>query len=375
MPATIERNKTRNTIVNERFPSVATGSDGNIYVVFTRTGKDSSDVVMRKAEGNKWSQDIPIATSPADEYDGNVLVDSMGEVWVSWISNANSKYNIFITSLGNSGQAQKPYQLTHSDDDAMHPRMACDTQGNLWITYYRWKKRNGRSRDKEVYVRQLNQNRWSQEIQISPTDVPWYEDHTEPAITPYNDGVMIAWSWDFHPPNQGYSQYAKSPTIFLRPINRQMELGKIFSVSENSVDVTPAIITSGDRILCAWDSAAVVTKNLSVASVIQNQDNPPKNIQQHEKVRNICTPCLTKSENRQISLVWCESPNGIKWILKHMTYMPKEKQWSTPSIVMQKGNPRFPSAAYDSKEQLWVACSVETADGRKIALKTLSKEK
>lgn len=373
MPATIDRNKTPQKTENERFPSIALRPNGGINVVFTVSDNDSCDVIMREFDGDKWLHDIPIANSPADEYDGSILTDTTGKTWVCWSSNAKGRYDIFITSLDDSGHAKTPYQLTRSDDGAMHPRMACDNQGDLWITYYRWKKRNGRSRDKEVYIRKLVQNRWSEEIQVSPTDVPWYEDHTEPAITPFKDGVMIAWSWDFHPPIQGYSKYANTPTIFMRPVNAQMELGKIVSVSGKSIDVTPTLITSGNQVLCAWDSTARM-KNLSISAVNPNQDTNPKDILEQQTVSNVCTPHLVRSEDGKISLLWSETKDGTEWILKHMSYEAIDKQWSSGAVILKDGNPRFPSAAYDSKGKLWVAYSVETENGRKIAAKSFAKE-
>ena len=375
MPATIVRNNKPEKVYRcERFGSIACAPNGKNYLVFTASDKNSCDILMRQYDGNQWSEDIPVANSDADEYDGSVLVDNTGKVWICWTSNAREKqYNVFITSLNNSGKVQPPYQLTHSDDDAMGPRMTCDNQGNLWVTYYRWQKRNGSSRDKEVYVRKLSHNKWSDEIQVSPTDVPWYEDHTEPAITPYKDGVMVAWNWDFHSPIERYSKYANSPTIFMRPVNAQMELGKAVSISSKNIDVTPTLIASGEQILCAWDSATRM-KNLSYATVNPNQDANPKNIFQQETVSNVCTPCLTDSMDGTISLIWSETKNGSKWWLKHMSYQPNSQQWSTPTVILKDGNPRFPSAAYDSKGQLWIACSVETENGRKITVKTISKK-
>ena len=72
-----------------------------------------------------------------------------------------------------------------------------------------------RSRDKEVYLRRFENGEWSREVQISPKDVPAYEDHTDPTVSAYRDGVIVAWSWDFHPPLKGYSRYAQNPTIFM----------------------------------------------------------------------------------------------------------------------------------------------------------------
>ena len=75
-------------------------------------------------------------------------------------------------------------------------------------------------RDKEVYARYLEQNRWSDEIHVSPEDILPADDHTDPVIAPSGSGVVIGWSWDFHhvPENLGYSQVPQEPSIFLRSV-------------------------------------------------------------------------------------------------------------------------------------------------------------
>jgi peroxiredoxin len=375
MPATIERNTKQADVRNERFASIAADTHGNIYTVFTVSDDNSSDVFMRYYDGAKQSEDIPISSTDADEYDATVLVDNNGKVWISWCSNAKGgRYNIFIAQLDHSQRPLIPYQLTKSDDDAMHPRMACDKQGNLWVTYYKWKKRNGRSRDKEVYIQKLSRDRWTEEIQVSPTDVPWYEDHTEPAIASYKDGVMVAWSWDFHPPIQGYSKYATTPTIFMRPIDSQMKPGKIISASEKKIDVTPAIFTSNNHVLCTWDSAGR-NKNLSLAYVDPNKDTAPKSIQKQPDVSNVCSPCIAGSKDGRVSVVWSENGNGNHWVLKHAYYHLDSQRWTSGDVIVNKGNPRFPSAAYDSAGKLWIAWSSETQNGSRIACKSFTEDK
>jgi hypothetical protein len=76
MPATLQRTgETEIRRICEHFPSVACGQDGKVYVVFTTNRNGTSDVFIRVFDGSKWSEDIPIASTAADEYDGTVLVD------------------------------------------------------------------------------------------------------------------------------------------------------------------------------------------------------------------------------------------------------------------------------------------------------------
>ena len=254
--ATLKRNQEgRAGRQRDRFASMACGPDGRVYLVFTRRVSNNSDVLLRVFDGTKWSKDRPVAATPADEYDGSVVVGKEGELWLAWTSNARGKkYNIFVARADRPSAPIQPTPLTQADDDAMHARLACDRDGRVWATYYKWHKRRGCSRDREVYVRRNDGKNWSREIQVSPQDVPWYEDHSDPAIAPYADGVVVCWSWDYHRP-KGYPDYAQDPTIFARTIGDDLNLGNPVVVSRRYIDTAPAVaVDPVGRVWCAWDS-------------------------------------------------------------------------------------------------------------------------
>ena len=380
MPATLLRTgETETHRICDRFPSVACGPDGKVYVVFTTNRNGSSDVFIRVFDGSKWSEDTPVAATDADEYDGTVLVDKQGHIWVCWTSNTGgAKYDIFVTSFAKSSELEVPVRLTYSDDDAMHSRMVCDEKGRIWLTYYKWHKMGRYSRDKEIYLRRLENGKWSEELQVSPTDVPEYEDHSEPAISAYGNGVIVAWSWDFHPPNNGYSKEAETPTIFMRVVSSNMNLGKISSISGKNIDVTPVLIVPGNRqIWCAWDSLGWnQRKKLCVSSPRIGRDNPMNNIQTLSKpVVNVCSPCFAEGPAGQLTLLWSQTEDNHQWVLKRADLNADRDHWSKAKTIESKGNPRFCSAAYDSQGQLWITYSAETKQGREIVVKNLGKER
>jgi thiol-disulfide isomerase/thioredoxin len=379
MPATLQRTgEIENRRICDRFPSVACTPDSKVYVVFTTNRNGSDDVFIRVFDGSKWSEDMPIAATDADEYDSTVVVDKQGRIWVCWTSNAGGKnYKIFVMSFTNPSQLGVPVRLTHSDD-AMHPRMACDESGWIWITYYKWHKMGRYSRDKEVYLRKLKNGKWSDELQISPTDVPQHEDHSDPAISAYGDGVIVAWSWDFHPPNRGYSKEAEAPTIFIRTVNDKMALGKISSVSGKNIDVTPAVVASDNRqIWSAWDSLGWnQRKRLCVGNPHIGRNNPISKIWAlNEPVTNVCSPYFAISPTGHLMLLWSETQDGSHWALKRLDLDISKNRWSKAEMIESQGNPRFCSAAYGLQGQLWIAYSGQTKKGREIVVKNLGKER
>jgi len=247
MPETVKRSgETEKLRQCDRFPSLACADDGRIYVAFSTNRGGTQDVYLRVFDGQKWLPDRPVVATEADEFDGTVVVDRENRPWVSWTSNAGGpQYNIFVTCAAESSTKNPPTQVTHSlpKDGTMHARTAVDLKGRIWITYYQWEWIFGKSRDKEVYTRYLEQDRWSDEIHVSPEDILPADDHTDPVIAPFRNGVVIGWSWDFHhvPENQGYSQVPQEPSIFLRRVEPGPKLERARAVSGPNVDTRPTI--------------------------------------------------------------------------------------------------------------------------------------
>ena len=374
MPATLERSgETTKELLRERFSSLACALDGRVYVVFTTNRNGNSDVFIRMFDGKAWSEDKPIAVTDADEYDGAIAIDKQNRVWVSWTSNADGKnYNIFVTSFNNVSQPLKPVQVTQADDDAMHARIACDRNDNIYLTYYKWHRIRQWSRDKEIYIRQCKNGKWSDEVQVSPTDVSQYEDHSDPSITSFGDSAIVCWSWDFHRP-KGYTRKASEPSIFIRLIGNNLKLGKITAVSGFHIDMTPTIAVDGDgNIRCAWDSLGRKGKTLCVKVMHITGKTVQKDIQiLSGPVINICSPTLAKSPTGQITLIWCETKDGNNWVLKRASLNTSSNRWSLTETVESKGNPRFCSSAYDRTGKLWISYSVETDQGREISIRNL----
>jgi hypothetical protein len=380
MLATLERTgESKQARRRERFSSLACGPDGKMYVAFTTNRNGNSDVFARAFDGKTWSEDRPVAATAADEYDGMVMIDGQNRVWLSWTSNADGKnYNIFVSTLANLSAPVEPVQITHAEDDAMHGRLASDHKGNVYLTYYKWHKMGQRSRDKEVYLRRWAGGKWSDEVRISPTNVPQYEDHSDPTITGLDEGAVVCWSWDFHRPG-GYTGEAEGPTIFARGVDAGLKLGRIMTVSGKQIDVAPALGNCREkRIWCAWDSLGLQNrlrsyrKTLCIGQVASEAGSGrTESFRLSGPVVNVCTPAFAVSPAGAIALLWSETTNGRNWVLRRAELDAKEDNWSKPRAVESRDNPRFCSACYDSAGQLWVSHSIETDNGREIVVRKI----
>lgn len=353
------------TLTHERFTSIACGTNGDIYTVYTSVEEGNSNVYLKISQTGEKQQTIPVAATDADEYDGTVLCDNPGQIWVCWTSNSRGKtYNIYLNDLKSIQENNPSVLISQSKEDAMHGRMAADASNNIWITYYKWEKIKNISRDKEVYVRKYANGRISEEIHISPEDVSQYEDHTDPSIAILNDQPVICWSWDFHRP-EGYTKDAESPTIFARAVSRNLQLQKPFHVSGKNIDMTPALGSCGDLLWCAWDCLERDKKSLRVRCI--NANNPSgTDMVISSNLVNVCSPGFAFYSNTQGVLIWSQTENGEAWTLWKSDYDALQKTWINSSMIVSAGDPRFGSCAYDKDGNLWLAYSVKTEDGRKI---------
>ena len=358
----------------ERFSCLATAPDGRVFLVFTSSRDGNSNVWLRVWDGNAWSQDRSVATSEADEYDGTVIVAPDDRPWFCWTSNAGSdKYDIFVTSLDRLDEGKDPIRVTQSDDDAMYGRLACDESGVLWITYYTWQKNNaGISRDKEVFVRQLKDGVLSQEVQVSPTDVPSYEDHTDPAIALVDGKALVGWSWDFHRP-KGYTREAQEPTIFLRTVEPDLTLGKPFHASGRSIDMVPVLAAQGDVAWCAWDSLGRSGRTHSKTLFVRRVDaqtcaGAPTPIASN--LEHLCSPCFAVGPEGT-ALIWCQKQRNGNWELKQAEY--DGGNWSQPQTLIDQGNARYGSAVFDAQGHLWMSYTADTDQGRQVQVKRIKR--
>jgi hypothetical protein len=381
MPATLKRSGEGATAKrHDRFPSIACGPDGRVYLALTSNRSGNSDVFLRVFDGKRWSEDRPVAATAADEYDASVVVGKDNRLWLSWTSNADGKnYNIFVASVGDLSGPIRATQLTRADDDAMHARLACDGAGRIWVSYYKWQKMRGVSRDKEVHLRRHDGTKWSKALRVSPTDVPSYEDHSDPAIAPYGGGVVVCWSWDFHRP-RGYTRNAREPTVFIRTVSGDMSLGKPLAVSGTHIDTAPAVAVDGDgHIWCAWDSLGWSGSSGAFCKALHVRQCAPKARAPRSAAKpiaravvNVCTPRLAAGPGGRLTVIWSEkAAGGGRWLLKRADYQAKDRRFSAATTIEASGNPRFPCAAYDSEGNLWVAYSQDTSLGREVRVKKI----
>ncbi|HTM50375.1 MAG TPA: hypothetical protein VL285_16895 [Bryobacteraceae bacterium] len=116
------------------FHRVATDRAGNAHVAYQswRTGR--SDIYLRSSAGGKWSNEVKLSESPANDWNPSIGVDRAGTVWVAWDSYDTGAYNIFLRGVKN-GSPGELLRVTNSTRFHAHPSLAVDAQDRVWIAY------------------------------------------------------------------------------------------------------------------------------------------------------------------------------------------------------------------------------------------------
>jgi hypothetical protein len=116
------------------FHRVATDAAGNAHVAYQSWRRGHSDIYLRSSFNGKWSKEILLSDSPANDWNPAITVDRAGTVWVAWDSYDTGSYNIFLRGVKN-GTVGPQLRVTNSTRFHAHPSLAVDAQDRLWIAY------------------------------------------------------------------------------------------------------------------------------------------------------------------------------------------------------------------------------------------------
>ncbi len=116
------------------FHRVATDSQGNAHVAYQSWRRARSDIYLRSSSNGKWSNEIKLSESPANDWNPAIAVDRAGTVSVAWDGYDSGSYNIYLRQVKN-GAPGELLRVTNSTRFHAHPSLAVDAQDRLWIAY------------------------------------------------------------------------------------------------------------------------------------------------------------------------------------------------------------------------------------------------
>jgi len=364
--------------VFELQPAMTSDNAGRVHLVFVRDRGEVGDLHHRVLDGDHWSQPVRVTQSAADDYAPFLCPDPAGGVRLVWCSNsaASGRYDVY-TSRFDGGGWSKPEAVTQSPDDAAHPRAAFDTQGNLWVTYYRWIPwGKGQSRDREIFARYHDGKAWSDEVQLSPTDVPNYEDHADPCIAADAGGnVWVAWAWDTHP-EEGKWPYPPTfgSTVFTRqlragqpPSQLQMVGMRAPSLSAAMRDpkwaFVPEVYCRNDEAWFAFEAHKVGGEHAFAVVPYQPGEGFPAPTELGANRTFVCSPRLVGDGQGRIAAIW-SAPAAEHYVV-HRADLGSDGSWKEAGAIWSDPAADLRSAvgAFDGKGRLWLA-AVRTTLGK-----------
>jgi hypothetical protein len=357
--------------------TMAADQRGRAHLVFVRQRGSGGDLLHRTWDAQKWSDPQPITRVAADHYSPSLCQDAKDGLWLVWCSNqaASGKYDVWAVRYDGEHWAA-PMQVTQSNDDAAHPRAAVDSQGNLWVTYYRWIPwRHGLSRDREIFVRRYDGKTWSDETQVSPTDVPRYEDHTDPSIAADGQGnAWVAWVWDTHPEKNWAYAPTFGQTVFARRLRADGELQPLEMVAVRAASMraaknqptwafAPELTCRQDQpwfLFAAHEPNGGAHAALLTARSAAKEYPAPTRLGTDPKL--ICTPRFVEDRDGKLYAIW-SAPVAGHFAVK-LAALGAGGQWGEERVVWQEDGKagqspaadlRFPVGAFDANHRLHLA--------------------
>ena len=368
--------KEQGAIVRERMPRLAAGPQGELHLVYFSDASGSNDVFLRSFAGGKWSDDVPIAATAADEYAPAVAALGKGMALVAYVSNEGGRYDIY-TSIVKGGKPQKRVRLTTSRDDAMAPSLGSGPNATAWLAWYEWAKMGGLSRDREVLVATLKGGGWSKPLQVSPREVPAYEDHADPSVfADGKGGAWVAWAWDYHGTLRQKVPVEEN-SIFARHVDRSLKLGEVLAVGYRGAgrarDYVPSLAVSAEGVpWIAWDNSHKASVGPNAKAIFVNRLAGKDFGEQSEAATSggaIDSPRLIADTKGGLHLIWGQE-TGSGSELWARPVGPKAMGEARKLAVRGK-RPRYPAAAFDTAGKLWVAYTDAGASPWKVEVEPL----
>jgi hypothetical protein len=347
-------------IAHQRLPALAAGPDGEVHLAYVSDAGGSNDVLLRSMVQGAWGKDAPVAATRADEYAPSLVALGKGQTLVAYVSNEKGRYDVHA-ALVKDGKTQRRWQVTRSPDDAMAPHLSCGEKAEPWLVWYEWAKMGPLSRDREVFAATLRGGAWSKPVQVSPREVPAYEDHADPVSAPDGrGGAWVAWAWDYHGTLKSKPPVDES-SIFLRHLDRSMKLGEVlaagFRGTGRARDYAPALATAADGTpWTAWDNSHQSSLGYNAKAIFVNRlrgEDFPEQFEGAASAGAIDSPRLIADRKGSLHLLWNqETREG--WQMWRRIVGPGEPA-AARRIEVNAKRPRYPSAAFDAKGNLWLA--------------------
>jgi hypothetical protein len=183
---------------------------------------------LQKYTGGAWQQPVAVTKAGKDQYRTAIAVDGNGKPWVFWSENRGGNFDIFTSSVDQSGP-QSEIQISKENGSDIDPVAVTDSNGKVWVAWQGW--RDGRA---AIFTAHQNGNGFTAPEKISNSA----KNEWDPAIAADKAGrVAVAWdsyrngnydvytrtwsnSWGAEVPIAASARYEAYPSIAFDPKGR-----------------------------------------------------------------------------------------------------------------------------------------------------------
>src|SRR5882672_239502 len=116
------------------FLRAASSPDGQIFVVWQSYRGGQSDIFLRAFTGGKWSGEVRVSESPANDWEPAVAAGPDGTAYIAWDTYDKGNYDIHFRSY-QDGKLSPLHPLTSSPKFQAHATVAVDGRGRPWVAW------------------------------------------------------------------------------------------------------------------------------------------------------------------------------------------------------------------------------------------------
>lgn len=360
-----------------RSPRLAVRSDGRPVIAYCTVRNGRSSLRLRQGVGPGRPAD-PMVTDPREDcYAPDIAFDDSGTLWLAWCGRDDGRYDIYVQRRPASG-APATVRLTRSSDDAMAPRLATGPGGRVAVTYYKWRRMRGVSRDRDIFARAYDPaaGSWRGEIEISPHE-PQVEDHTDPDVVfGPNGGCWVAWSYDYHPSLFPDPVDTDQPSVFAAKLRADGATSPPMLAGTPGrgravIDLFPSLAVDGKGTLwCAWDAGSLRTGQRRIVLSALRGEGVGFDRQRvlSRPGRTASTPELSPGLDDTLLATWSEWAGG-RWLGR--AALVREGAVVSETDLLDDGDVQFVQAAAGPDGKLWVTYECSSETGSRVVLEQL----
>ncbi|MEW5803232.1 MAG: hypothetical protein AB1847_14135 [bacterium] len=216
------------------YPAVAMDSQENVWAAWTCYEGGAERLVLRKYDGQTWSQETVIADSGC-YLQPSLSGDKEGGLWACWAGRVNDNWDVYARHY-KDGKWSSVTRITEHPAPDTDQQIFVDANNRLWVCWQSFQFGTA-----DIFMKYLDQGQWSAIIRV--TDHPGND--WQPAITVDNLGnAFLAWD----------TYRNKKHLILLRKFANQRLWPEIeITSTDNYVAHANLTCDTHGRVWIAWD--------------------------------------------------------------------------------------------------------------------------